>query len=156
MDAPDGSFILYSSSGHADQDEIERVLHQLCRSWGHHNERMLVEEEDWITRLSYYLDELVKLRLDHVQAWVSSNTSKFDGPHSGAALEGLRRELESAGVELKRSVQLCKADCASCHLSCLRTRSHEGPHDCTTNHFCPHRCVFSEEHPGATRSCGLS
>jgi hypothetical protein len=52
---------------------------------------------------------------------------RFQGGH--AAIEDLRRRFSTVLViEMKANVQLCRAQCASCHLLCIRSRLHDGDH----------------------------
>jgi hypothetical protein len=51
---------------------------------------------------------------------------------------------------MKTNVQLCGAQCASCHLLCVRSRLHEGDHSCNTDHKCEFNCGFCED----DKSCG--
>lgn len=155
IESSDTAAFLWSSPDHDEHAKKEVALRELCRTWPDQSKRTVDDETDWIDRLSSYLDELVRVRLEHVHSWISSNTSRFVGTHANAAVDDLRREFESAGVELKRNVQLCKTKCASCHLLCLRGRSHGGGHDCTTDHVCVHQCSFVDEHPEILETCGL-
>ncbi|KAI0302863.1 hypothetical protein B0F90DRAFT_1713048 [Multifurca ochricompacta] len=48
-------------------------------------------------------------------------------------------------IEMKTNAQLCRAQCAQCHLFCVRSRLHEGEHSCKTSHKCAHQCGFCED-----------
>ena len=72
--------------------------------------------------------------------WLDSNLERFQGGH--AAIEDLRRDFDRLGHRDETNVQLCRAQCASCHLLCVRSRLHEGEHSCETNHKCVHICEF--------------
>ena len=139
--------------GQADKGGLERTLRELCEGWFGFNTRTSQEESIWVNHLSNYLDDLVAQRLDHVQEWIRSNTSRFTGNHAGA--ENLRRAFEVESVELMRNVQLCKTTCNDCHLHCIRAKLHEGLHHCATDHKCSQSCQFAEEHSWTSEPCRL-
>jgi hypothetical protein len=134
--------------------ERETALAILCKAWSHYNSRHDQLESDWISDLSSHLARLVDMRVLHVQEWISTNLARFKTEH--ANIEELRRALESAIVDIKANVELCKSKCSSCHLSCLLSRRHDSSelHDCQTSHHCSHICEFDEEHPEGPELCG--
>ena len=146
-------FWLNSIHGETDKDGLERTLRVLCEGWPSFNTRISQEDSVWVDHLSKYLDNLVAQRLDHVQEWIKSNTSRFTGSH--AAVENLRRAFEVESVEMKRNVQLCKTKCNDCHLHCTRAKFHDGLHHCATDHACPHPCQFVEAHSWTPEPCCL-
>jgi hypothetical protein len=139
--------------GQADKGGLERTLRELCEGWFGFNTRTSQDDSIWVNHLSNYLDDLVAQRLDHVQEWIRSNTSRFTGNHAGA--ENLRRAFEVESVELMRNVQLCKTTCNDCHLHCIRAKFHEGLHHCATDHKCSQSCQFTEEHSWTSEPCCL-
>lgn len=151
-DSP-AKFWLSSIHGQTDPSGLERALRELCEGWSGFDARAFQEDAAWVDHLSKYLDNLVSQRLDHVQEWIRSNTSRFTGSHE--AVENLRRQFEMESVEMKRNVQLCKTKCSNCHLYCTRAKFHEDPHDCTTDHACFRPCQFVEEHSWISEPCCL-
>lgn len=131
----------------------EDSLQNICSSWPGYKTRLTVPDADWVESLSQYVNDLVTQRIDHVQAWVDSNLSKFG--KSNAAMEELHRTMDSDVVEMKRAVQLCKLQCSNCQLSCLNARFHEGEHNCLTDHACTHWCQFEEAHVDGQEMCSL-
>jgi hypothetical protein len=111
-------------------------------------------DDEWIAQLSIFLDDVADMRINHVREWITSNLSRFKTSH--ANVDNLRRTFDDASVDLKANVQLCKMQCASCNLFCLRNRGHEAeePHDCQTDHHCGHLCDLGEEHPEEEKDCG--
>jgi hypothetical protein len=69
--------------------------------------------------LSGYLETITQMRAAHVQEWIYQNLERFKASH--ASLETLKRACDTALVELKENVHLCKAQCLSCNLLCLQT-----------------------------------
>jgi hypothetical protein len=131
----------------------EEVLHSLRAEWVLDHPRLEEPDTDWISRLSAHLEYLVDLRTEHVREWISSNLLRFKAGH--ANIEELRRRFDSAAVELKANVQLCKMLCSSCHLLCLQGRLHDGPHNCLTNHQCVRHCEFLDDHSEGEILCGF-
>jgi len=37
-------------------------------------------------------------------------------------------------IEMRTNTQLCRAQCAWCHLLCIHSRLHDGDHSCETTH----------------------
>jgi hypothetical protein len=134
-------------------DTAESALGVLRDTWGGSQSRKDKPDNEWAKELESYLDHLVEMRVEHVREWVSSNLARFKTSHEN--IEALRRSLEGGIVDLKESVQICKMQCGSCHLLCIRNRHHEGLHDCQTSHTCVHRCDYSNEHPEEQRLCGF-
>ena len=131
----------------------DELLAKLITLWPGYKGRRNKSEKSWMADLNTFLDGLVEKRVLRVQAWVNSNLPQ-SGP-TNASVEELRRALDSRAVELRRSVQLCGSACKKCLLQCLKSRFHEGEHDCTTNHLCPHACQFVDQHEEPVDSCSL-
>ncbi|KAF8260139.1 hypothetical protein EI94DRAFT_1897819 [Lactarius quietus] len=112
--------------------------------------RQFIPDTEWIGGLASHLNGLIDLRVNHVQHWLDSNLAKFQGGHS--AIEDLRRRFDNLIIEMKANVQLCRAQCASCHLLCVRIRLHEDDHNCRTPHKCVHNCEFCGD---STKLCSL-
>jgi hypothetical protein len=146
-------FWLNDVHGQTDEDGLECMLQDLCEGWPDFNIRTTQGDSVWVDRLSKYLDNLVAQRLDHVQEWIRSNTTRFTGSH--AAVENLRWAFKSESVELKRNVQLCKTKCSDCHLHCMRAKFHQGLHHCAADHACSQPCQFIEEHSWTPELCSL-
>jgi len=133
--------------------ERDSKLVVLRQSWDQAFSRQSVADSDWILGLSDHLNHMAESRISHVRDWISANLSRFQTSH--ASVEELRRALESAAVDLKASVQLCRMQCGSCHLLCVHGRLHEGPHSCQTNHECAHNCDYCQVDSGIGKSCGM-
>ena len=133
--------------------DFEGRLAILCKSWDRANERQHVDESTWHSDLAQYLTHLVDLRVAHVENWLESNVQRFEGGH--ASIEELRRTFGNAVIDLRASVELCRSECGSCNLVCVRSsRVHRDNHDCLTNHKCVHHCTFCERDALPTKPCG--
>lgn len=146
-------FWLSALTGSDDASAKDRTLQTMCQSWPEYSDRTSDDDSAWVDHLTDYLNNLVDLRLNHVRAWVESNTSRFTGTH--AAVDNLHRTFEAETVEVKGNVQLCKVQCASCRLLCLHAKFHDGAHQCATDHKCHHSCQFIDEHSGYLEPCSL-
>jgi hypothetical protein len=127
-------------------------LAALRESWIPGTQRQFLPDSEWVGRLASHLSGRTDLRVNHVRLWLDSNLGRFQGDH--AAIEDLRRRFDNLVVEMKANVQLCRAQCASCHLLCIRSRLHGADHDCQTSHKCAHTCEFCND--STQQSCGLS
>ncbi|KAI9443795.1 hypothetical protein H4582DRAFT_1807488, partial [Lactarius indigo] len=132
-------------------NEIEMYHSALLDSWNSGTPRQFMPDSEWIEGLASYLNGLINSRVNHVRRWLDSNLERFQGGH--AAIEDLRRRFDSLTIEIKTNVQLCRAQCASCHLLCVRSRLHEGEHSCRTTHKCVYNCEFCGDF---TKLCGLA
>ena len=137
----------------------EEVLYALVTEWDEFNSRQLVPDTQWAEELAQYLEDLAEMRIDHVRAWVKSNLTRFQAGH--ASVMELQRTLESAVIDLKSSVQLCRMQCASCQLFCIQNRFHEGVHDCKTTHTCMQSCEYCAEageleEEGEEKKCSMT
>ena len=111
-----------------------------------------MDDSEWASGLVEHLTHLVDLRAAHVDTWLRSNIQRFQASH--ASLEELRRTFDSAVIDLRASVQLCRSQCATCKLFCVQSRLHEGSHDCLTSHECIHDCTFCKRDLLTARPCG--
>jgi hypothetical protein len=127
---------------------IEMHLTALLEAWNPTTPRQSIPDSEWAAELTSYLNSLVDLRVNHVQSWLDCNTMRFQGDH--AAIQDLRRRFDNMVIEMKTNIQICGAQCSSCHLLCIRSRFHEGNHSCNTTHKCAHICGFCE---GDTKPC---
>ncbi len=132
-------------------EEIEIRLCTLRESWNPETPRQYIPDSEWVGSLASYLSGLIDLRVNHVQLWLDSNLARFQGGH--AAIEELRRRFDNLVIEMKTNVLLCRTQCSSCRLICIRGRSHDGDHSCQTSHMCAHNCEFCKD---STKSCGLT
>ncbi|PCH41519.1 hypothetical protein WOLCODRAFT_163166 [Wolfiporia cocos MD-104 SS10] len=133
----------------------EETLQQLIRSWEqfpHNTHRSADDDKDWVDSLDQFLSDRVQLRVEHVEEWLRRNTARLPDTH--ADLQNLRRAASNMIIDLRSSVQLCGLQCATCHLSCIRGRYHDGQHDCQTSHRCSRACQF-EDHEDEKENCGL-
>ena len=130
-------------------DEIEMYLAALLESQNPGMPRQLIPDSEWVGELASHLSRLVYMRANHVKHWLDSNLERFEGGH--AAIEDLSRSFDRLVIEMTSNVQLCRAQCASCHLFCIRGRLHEGDHSCQTTHKCVHDCEFCGN---SMKACG--
>ncbi|OJA15113.1 hypothetical protein AZE42_09078 [Rhizopogon vesiculosus] len=116
-----------ATGGMQQSSSREATLQILSRTWGNYDSRQHVSEDIWVENLTAHIDNLVNLRIAHVNAWMSSNVARFQSGQ--ASIDELMREFESATVDLKSNVQLCKLTCADCKLLCVQSRLHDGQHN---------------------------
>ncbi|KAI0250892.1 hypothetical protein BJV78DRAFT_1361975 [Lactifluus subvellereus] len=132
--------------------DIERRLVALRESWNTDTPRQSIPDSDWTSKFASHISGLIDLRVNHVRFWLDSNLERFRvGGH--ATVDGLRRTFNKMVIEMKSNVQLCRVQCSSCHLLCIRSHLHDGEHSCETNHRCIHNCAFCEDEP---KPCGTS
>ncbi|KIJ09478.1 hypothetical protein PAXINDRAFT_87374 [Paxillus involutus ATCC 200175] len=144
VDLPDTEARFFVANVEQLQNENgEEVLDALLTGWVDFDSRQFVPDAEWAEELSQYLEDLVDMRINHVRAWVRSNLTRFQA--SQASVLELQRVVESAIIDLKSSVQLCRMQCSCCQLLCIQNRHHDGPHDCQTEHTCTQKCEFCAE-----------
>ncbi|KAG0697666.1 hypothetical protein DFH29DRAFT_984173 [Suillus ampliporus] len=128
---PDTSSEFSLATGGPQQSSFrEAALQVLSRAWGDYDSRHHVSED-----------------------WISSNVSRFQSGQ--ASIDELMRAFDSATVDLRSNLQLCKLKCASCELLCIQSRFHDGQHTCQTSHACIHSCDFCAS-SGDTKACSMS
>jgi hypothetical protein len=150
-DDTEARFILAGPDTPVDDHELR--LAALRESWDLSSQRQHVDDATWHSDLAQYLTHLVDLRVAHVESWIESNIQQFEGGH--ASIEELRRTVGSVIIDLRASVELCRSQCGSCNLVCVRSsRLHGDGHDCLTNHKCIHVCTFCEQDTLPTQACG--
>ncbi|KAF5381812.1 hypothetical protein D9757_008326 [Collybiopsis confluens] len=137
----------------------EKALQNLFASWDGFSGRNLAgSDRTWTEELSQYLVDLLDQRIERVRHWIDSNLARFKAEH--ANIDALRRMMDSAVIDLRSHVELCKMKCESCNLLCVRGRRHNGKdaHDCATNHKCAHLCEFDDGHDeeDADVPCGFA
>jgi len=123
-------------------DNIEVHLTALLEAWNPTTPRQSIPDSEWAAELTSYLNSLVDLRVKNVRSWLDCNTMRFQGDH--AAIQNLHRRFDNMVIEMKANIQICGAQCSSCHLLCIHSRFHEGDHSCNTTHKCAHICGFCE------------
>lgn len=151
QDSKDRFYIASSDKPGEEEEELSLETLQTC--WSKFTSRLEGAESIWIEGLSSYLDDLANLRIGYVQEWLDINMARFktDQPE----FDSIHRSFETMVVGLKGSIQICKLQCADCHLSCVRARHHSGSHSCRTDHGCPKNCHFAAEHDDRSEPCGL-
>ncbi|KAF8552259.1 hypothetical protein OG21DRAFT_1416462 [Imleria badia] len=159
VDLPDTPHQLFIGDGGDQSLSRERILMVLRASWEGYASRQYTSEDEWIADLAQHLDTIVNLRITHVREWLDQNLSRFQvvGGGNHASTDELKRHFESSIVDLRGDVQLCGMTCAECQLRCVKSRVHEGAHNCHSDHMCVHECAFClaldpEEH----RPCAVS
>ncbi|KAI0246219.1 hypothetical protein BJV78DRAFT_1286673 [Lactifluus subvellereus] len=131
--------------------EIEMHLTILRESWSPNSVRQSIPDPDWMSNLAAYINGLIELRVNHVRLWLDSNLERFQASH--ATIEDLRRRFDNMVIEMKTNVQLCSAQCASCHLLCCGF-CEDDPKACGTSaghpgeHIEAHSCVALCSAPG--------
>jgi hypothetical protein len=130
--------------------DIETHLAILRESWNTQMPRQSVPDAEWISKLTSHIRGLINLRVNHVRLWLDSNLERFQAGH--AAVEDLHRRFDKMVIEMRTNAQLCRAQCASCHLLCIHSRLHEGDHSCETTHKCQHNCAFCKDE---LKPCGI-
>ena len=130
----------------------ELRLETLRESWDQADARQHVDDSEWVSDLTQYLTHLVDLRAARVDKWLKLNTQRFQT--GNASIEELRRTFDSAIIDLRASVQLCRSQCTTCNLFCIQSRLHEGSHDCLTSHDCIHACTFCQRDSFTAKPCG--
>ncbi|KAG0705087.1 hypothetical protein DFH29DRAFT_316434 [Suillus ampliporus] len=154
IDMPDTSSEFSLATGGPQQSSSrEAALQVLSLAWGDYDSRQHVSEDVWIENLTTHIDSLVDLRITHVGEWISSNVSRFQSGQ--ASIDELMRAFDSATVDLRSNLQLCKLKCARCELLCVQSRLHDGQHTCQTSHSCIHSCDFCAS-SGETKACSMS
>ena len=143
------SHFAFSQNEQISSEDIEKHLSILRESWNQNTPRQSIPDSDWMQRLGKYISELIDLRVGHVQLWLNSNLERFQAGH--ATIEDLRRRFDSMVIEMRANVQFCSAQCALCHLLCVRGRLHEGDHSCQTTHKCGRNCRFCTDN---LKPCG--
>ena len=149
-DDTEAQFLLAGPDAQVEDRELR--LETLRDSWDRANDRQHVDDSEWIAELAQYLSHLVDLRTARVEKWLKSNTQRFQAGIS--SIDELRRTFDSAVIDLRASVQLCRSRCATCKLFCVQSRLHEGNHDCLTSHECIHDCTFCERDCLPAKPCG--
>jgi hypothetical protein len=130
----------------------ESFLGTLRESWDQMAFRQHGDDSGWTLDLAQYLTHLVDLRAAHVDRWLKSSVQRFQAWNS--SIEELRRAFDSAVIDLRASVRLCRSQCISCNLFCIQSRLHEGNHTCLTSHECIHDCTFCQRDCLTDKRCG--
>jgi hypothetical protein len=151
---PDTSARFFFASAGTQDAAREHALTILRNTWDQVHSRQRMTDVQWTSGLSAYLDRLVDMRVEHVHEWITLNLSRFQAVRH-ANIDDLRRIFESAIVDLKAGVQLCKTKCASCYLLCAQSRLHEGFHHCQTSHKCIHMCDLCDDGPEERKHCTM-
>jgi hypothetical protein len=126
VDKPDTSAHFFFAKPGVHDAARELALAALRDTWNQNRSRQLMPDNEWASNLALHLDHLAEIRIEHVREWISLNLSRFQTGH--ANIEDLRRNFESATVDLKAGVKLCMMKCASCHLLCVQSRVPPGVH----------------------------
>ncbi|KAF8261846.1 hypothetical protein EI94DRAFT_1705222 [Lactarius quietus] len=87
----------------------ERALTNLRDSWDQAIKRQNLDDSKWHSDLIQHLTYLVDLRVAHVKKWLESNVQRFEGVH--ASIEELRRTFDSAVIDLRASIEICRSKC---------------------------------------------
>lgn len=162
IDLPDTPHQLFIGGGSDQSVSREGMLTVLRTAWEGHPSRQYTSEDEWIAGLTQHLEAIINLRIAHVREWLDQNLSRFQAVGGGcgkhASIDELKRHFESSIVELRGNVQLCGMTCAECQLGCVKSRVHEGAHNCQSDHLCVHKCDFClplgpEDHWPCTMRC---
>ena len=141
---PDTPYQLFIGGGGDESTSRESILTDLRIAWEGYPSRQSISEDEWVTGLTQRLEKIVDLRIARVTEWLNQNLARFQTASGGsyACIDELKRFFDSSIVDMKSSVQLCGLTCAMCHLRCVQSRMHVGPHDCRSDHVCVHECDF--------------
>lgn len=152
---PDTKAVFHVSVLAGENTDPEFALATLRKGWTEYSTRHAMAEDEWVARLSFYLEEIVDQRTEHVFEWLDINLERFRAEH--ANIDNLRRTSASISAQMKADIELCKVKCSKCNLLCLRSRRHSShePHDCQTDHRCPRPCDYAEDHIDEGNNCGL-
>ncbi|KAG1889124.1 hypothetical protein F4604DRAFT_1673832 [Suillus subluteus] len=96
----------FSLAGGPQSSSRETALQVLSHAWDDYGSRHHMPEDRWIENLIAHIDSLVNLRVAHAREWISSNVARFQSGQ--ASIDELMRTFESATVDLKSNLQLCK------------------------------------------------
>ncbi|KAG1848075.1 hypothetical protein DFJ58DRAFT_729977 [Suillus subalutaceus] len=96
----------FSLAGGPQSSSRETALQVLSHAWDDYGSRHHMPEDRWIENLLAHIDSLVNLRVTHAREWISSNVARFQSGQ--ASIDELMRTFESATVDLKSNLQLCK------------------------------------------------
>ncbi|KIK81380.1 hypothetical protein PAXRUDRAFT_156232 [Paxillus rubicundulus Ve08.2h10] len=149
------NYRFFLATGHVHDVPRENTLSVLRQTWVLTSSRQHVPDPEWVDGLSQHLETIVNMRIEHVHEWLAANTSRFQAGH--ASIEDVSRTFENDTVDLKSNVTLCKLQCNSCQLLCVKSRFHQGQHECQTDHSCIHECDYcldNSENKGCTISAG--
>lgn len=152
IEAEDTEALFLLAGPDAPVADRESFLGTLRESWDQMTHRQYGDDSEWTLDLAQYLTRLVDLRAAHVDMWLKSNVQRFQAGNS--SIEELRRTFDSAVIDLRASVQLCRSQCGSCNLFCIQSRLHEGNHNCLTSHECIHDCTFCDRDLLTAKRCG--
>ncbi|KZV72346.1 hypothetical protein PENSPDRAFT_649928, partial [Peniophora sp. CONT] len=160
IDCLDSTTQFFISSSDSDPRQRDIMLEDMRHNWDNYYQRQTMPDSEFFAALSQYLAELVEMRINHVRQWVNENLARFQTGHD--SIDGLRRTLDAAVIDLKAGTQLCGSQCASCELLCIKGRSHDEstPHDCLTTHECMHICSYcdsaDESESRTVKACGMN
>ncbi|KAI0796918.1 hypothetical protein C8Q75DRAFT_796658 [Abortiporus biennis] len=133
--------------------EQEEHLKTLIKSWDQVADRFNHSDQEWVQDLNSYIDQLFIFRVEHVREWLNVNSARFST--DSAQFEAIRRTFDNMVIATKANSRLCKLQCSSCQLLCLRVQHHSGDHQCRTSHKCPQVCSFNDDHGHPIDPCGL-
>ncbi|KIJ06969.1 hypothetical protein PAXINDRAFT_103161 [Paxillus involutus ATCC 200175] len=149
------NYRFFLATDHTHDVPRENTLSILRQTWVLAPSRQHVPDPEWVDGLSEHLETIVNMRIEHVHEWLAANISRFQAGH--ASIDDVSRTFDSATVDLKSNVTLCKLQCNSCQLLCVKSRFHQGQHECQTDHSCIHECEYcldNSEHKRCTISAG--
>jgi len=129
--------------------DIEMHLAYFREAWSGQRPRQSMPDSNWTSGLASYINGSIDLRVNYVRLWLDSNLGRFQAGH--ATVKDLRREFDNMVIEMRTNTQLCRAQCSSCHLLCVRSHLHRDDHSCETTHKCNYNCEFCKDEP---KPCG--
>ncbi|GBC16228.2 hypothetical protein GLOIN_2v1865248 [Rhizophagus irregularis DAOM 181602=DAOM 197198] len=112
-----------------------------------------IPDSQWIEKYDKFLKFIIKRRIDRAQQWFNKNISRFPNDHNEIKITSYALEQEITKLNLFWNI--CRLQCNSCGMACLKTSRHDDNekdtgHDCLTDHLCHFRCCFEEAHTTGT------
>ncbi|PVF98805.1 hypothetical protein CPB86DRAFT_757922 [Serendipita vermifera] len=147
-----GCDLLGLFTGDWDDQGAIGTLERIYSQWEGYSKRHIVDEQDFVTDLSTYLQQLIESRLDLVDRWMSENTLPFG---NNVTIQELRVKFKGYAQKMRSRVVLCQIPCAQCGRRCIKTQRHTGIHDCRTDHTCNFLCSFEEDHEILHPKCAI-
>ncbi|KAF8335492.1 uncharacterized protein EI90DRAFT_2913057 [Cantharellus anzutake] len=133
------------------RDELLVKVQQRCIATISGTRQNMLDLE-WFSSLAMALHQEAKQRIEYVEKWIYSNTTRF--PPEQTDIQLLRRCFSQLSLELIEGVDMCGVKCQNCNLKCILSKYHMNDHDCTTDHCCALKCDECGSKP-QEKLCGM-